>query len=105
MATLVRFPNGYTAVTYRRIEPGLVTVAGGPDYGDIVRDVYDDTGALESRDALVKYSETRGANRPHTALYTSTRGALFLLTCWDEYDTLNTTALGCTMLVERVFLV
>ncbi len=105
MATMVRFPNGYTAVTYRRLEPGLVSTRGGPDYGDIVRDVYDDTGALQSRDALIKYSDTRAANRPHTALYTSSRGAMFLVTCWDEYDTLNSAGLGCTMLVERVFLV
>ncbi len=105
MATMVRFPNGYTAVTYRRLEPGLVSTAGGPDYGDIVRDVYDDTGALQSRDALIKYSDTRAANRPHTALYTSSGGALFLVTCWDEYDTLNSAVLGCSMLVERVSLV
>lgn len=86
----------YWVMTYRRV----ATDSGNSlenDNGDIVRDIYNSNWVFQRQEVLLTASASRAGNRPHCQLW---RG--YLITCWDEWDAVNSRGLGIYMRVEEL---
>lgn len=99
MPTAVRFDNGHYLVTYRRIYP-LRASGDYNDNGDIVREMFDASGAVVDRvdgsGAPIPHPEylTTGetCNNPH-----SMRFGNYLITCWTDNSVSH-----CVLLCEEI---
>jgi hypothetical protein len=108
----VELPDGYVAITFKRLGLDWRDGAGQDDHGDIARYLFDPAGSWIDTEVMID-SEGSGwtscGNRPHTQLLRYS-GRTYLVTTWDEWNgrdgstgerlDIGAAPLGCVVRVE-----